>query len=187
MIKRGLYVLLTIILFSFLTSQVEEIFVRNVLADQQPALYLLDNNTVSELMRSNGVHTTRYIISDEITVLPTENWIRGEFTRGLSEFQKHFQIARWHERANDCDKFSSATKFYAQWLNFKSTNRSEKASLAVGELYFYVNGSNKAHAINFFITLDKNKKLKLIFYEPQKKIVMNLSEIEKSSIFFWNL
>lgn len=132
----------------------------------------------------NGVFTSIYIMPDKNYVLTTKDWIQSEFSAGLSAFQFQMGMNNWTSESNDCDKFASATTFYAKWLNHSSPNRSFAASLACGEVYY--KRGNGGHAINFFIIKDQ-EKLKILFYEPQTRLFVSLTDVEVSSIFFWKL
>ena len=95
-------------------------------------------------------------------------------------------INNWEPETNDCDKFASATTFYAKWLNHSTPNRKVKASLACGEIYYLRQKDNRGHAINFFV-INQSGELKILFYEPQTRQFVSLTQSEIFSIYFWKL
>lgn len=137
-------------------------------------------------MFTKGIINSIVIMADKNYVLTTRGWIESEFSSGLSAFQFQMGMNRWIAESNDCDKFSSATSFYAKWLNHSTPNRKVNASLACGEVYFIQDRSQSGHAINFFIVTESGN-LTILFYEPQTRLFVTLSETETSSIFFWKL
>jgi hypothetical protein len=123
---------------------------------------------------------------DKNYVLTTREWIQIEFSAGLSAFQFQMGINNWNAESNDCDKFASATTFYAKWLNHSTPNRKVLASLACGEVYYTQQKNSQNHAINFFI-VKSGEELKILFYEPQTKRFVTLTQAEIFSIYFWKL
>lgn len=140
---------------------------------------------LQNLMFRNGINTGTFLLADKNYVLTTREWIRADFSRGLTAFQFQMGIDKWVAETNDCDKFATAATFYAKWLSHSSPNRNVRASLAFGELHYSRESDGRAHAINFFIV--NEGELKLVFYEPQNHKIVNLTKGEQFSVFFWRL
>jgi len=144
------------------------------------------NKEMSDSMRYNGIYATSTATVDAKYVLTTKEWVTRDFSQGLAAFQFQMGINNWTAESNDCDKFSLATMFYAKWLSFSSKNRNVNASLGMGEVFYMKTGLG-GHAINFFIFKEQDGSLMVHFYEPQTRTFVTLSDVERSSIFFWRL
>jgi hypothetical protein len=131
----------------------------------------------------NGLVLEQFITADSTYVLTTRSWIQSDFSSGLSAFQFQMGINNWKPESNDCDKFSLATTFYAKWLTHSSPNRKFNASLAMGEVFYTRSNSRGNHAINFFI-INESDELKIVFYEPQTRQIISLTQNEMFSIYF---
>lgn len=126
-------------------------------------------------------------LPDAIYLMPTLRWIEHDFSSGLYVFQTEMGVSSWVSEANDCDKFALAASFYGKWLNYSSPNRNVSAALAIGEIYYRQGGEwSRGHAINFFV-IQSGSELQIVFYEPQRRAVVTLSEVERKSVFFWKL
>jgi len=141
---------------------------------------------IQQTFFKNGINTGNFIITDNVYVLTTRDWIQSEFSPGLAAFQFQMGINNWKPESNDCDKFTLGTTFYAKWLNHSSPNRKVNASLACGEVFYTNKDTLKGHAINFFI-VNQESELKLLFYEPQTRRFVSLTQTELFSIFFWKI
>lgn len=140
---------------------------------------------VTLAMIATNITATSIAIPDAKYVMPTVGWIEREFSHGLFGFQHALGIATFENEAGDCDDFSQAAAFYAKWLNRVSPNRNTEAGLAVGELY-YIKDSGGGHAINFIVTLIGDR-IQIVFYEPQLRRIVSLSEAERGRVMFWKL
>lgn len=143
------------------------------------------SDEIKTLMLMDGVYAPNLALPDTTYLMPTKSWIEKEFSQGLAAFQFQMGIDKWSSESNDCDKFAIAASFYCKWLNHSSPNRKYSAGIACGEIY-YIRDAGGGHAINFFLTSDGDK-IKTVFYEPQTRMIVALSENEKSRIFFYKL
>lgn len=141
---------------------------------------------MQSVVSKNGINTFTFVTADRNYILTTREWIKTEFSRGLTAFQFQMGIDKWVAESNDCDKFVAAATFYAKWLSHSSPNRNVRASLAFGEIHYIRDRDGTAHAINFFI-INENGELKVVFYEPQDRRIVQLSDREQFSAFFWRL
>ncbi len=134
-----------------------------------------------------NIAANSFALPDGKYLIPTLRWIENDFSKGLWQFQNEMGISTWSAESNDCDKFAIAASFYAKWLNHSSPNRNIAAGLAIGELYYLKGGVNgQGHAINFIVTL-VGDSLQIVFYEPQLRRVVSLSETERGRVMFWKL
>lgn len=141
---------------------------------------------LQSVMFGNGINTGTFITADKNYILTTREWIRSDFSRGLTAFQFQMGIDKWVAESNDCDKFATATTFYAKWLSHSSPNRNIRASLACGEIHYVREKDQQSHVINFFIVKDESE-LKIVFYEPQTHKIVFLTKSETFSVYFWRL
>lgn len=132
-----------------------------------------------------GISTDKNVLTDTVYILAQKSWLEKEFSEGLAAFQFQFGIDHWSAEENDCDKFADAASFYLKFLNHSSPNRNVNAGLAAGIVYYVVDGRG-GHAINMFI-VSEDGKLKVAFYEPQRRMFVKLSPTEIASIFFWKI
>ena len=104
------------------------------------------------------------VLTDEDYVIPTVEWVNGELTKRFNQFTFDYNVRWYVEGRNECDKFSLYARAIANTLNRHNPNAGA-AGIAFGEV-FMLHGIN-SHAMNFAIVAEKDKKLKLVFYEPQ--------------------
>ncbi len=108
------------------------------------------------------------------------NWMKSQFYDYFRSDLFSKGIVKWDKKF-DCDKFA---KYFAALIqvkyfvdNFQSWNPGE--SLAVGEIYYKVGGNDKkGHAINCVYL-----KNGFMFFEPQTGQFVDLSDVEKKSVF----
>lgn len=154
-------------------------------AGYPPPTRIVQPHEISTALTATNIVSSSFALPDGQYVLPTLRWVEQDFSSGLWQFQNEMGIATWSAESNDCDKFSIAASFYAKWLNHSSPNRNVAAGLALGELYYFKNGT-QGHAINFFV-IQVGTNLQIVCYEPQTRSVVALSEAERRSVFFWKL
>jgi len=137
------------------------------------------------LVRTNKVNSN-YVMTDGIYILPTEEWIAGDFSKQFGKFLFDNYLLQGEEQNWDCDDFSRACAFFASKIYHNSSIKQVFTAIPCGE-FFYFKDTGEEHAINFFITLDKFNNTKLIFYEPQNQTIVHLSEMEIKTCTFWKL
>ena len=83
----------------------------------------------------------------------------------------------------DCDNFSMSTALFCQWLhNYTKMNGCD--AVAVGELYYFINGDKKrGHAINIILH-KKDGQFYYSFFNAQNNEKISLTEKEKLSVNF---
>jgi inosine/xanthosine triphosphate pyrophosphatase family protein len=134
------------------------------------------------------------LVADSKYVLPSTEWIKGPYTERFDKilFDNGLKLAL--EEANDCDDFARSGKFASTVAYLNDKNRTYKTALAFGECNYIPDnllgvGKNDNfiwHAINFFITTE-NGQWKLKFYEPQTRQLIELNDVEKSTINYFEL
>jgi hypothetical protein len=120
-------------------------------------------NFIQSKMPSDAIRA-RLVFRDTNYLIPTEEWVRKDFSEELSSFLFDFNIRSYKEGRNECDKFSLYGRAVANILNAHNSNKPD-TGIAVGE-FVYMDGIDP-HDINVFIVSDESEKLKLIYYEPQ--------------------
>ena len=115
----------------------------------------------------------KIILSDENYILPTEDWVKNQFSKELNAFTFYYKVQRTSDNRNDCDNYSLYGRTVANILNVHNTKKIN-AGIAVGELGYV--GSLYGHAINFIITSDNFGNVKVIYYEPQAYQIITLTD-----------
>lgn len=136
------------------------------------------------IMVKNKIYTPNAFIADVLYALPSENWIKHEYSSALYTFLTSFKSSQWTSEENDCDNFASMAFSFSQILHHNTSNKLEKSSLAFGE-FWYIQKNGGIHAINVIIYWADENQYKLLFYEPQKQQVITLDEDEINSCFFY--
>ena len=133
------------------------------------------------------------LIKDKNYIFPTVNWVKGPYTERLNKILFDNGLTLALEEANDCDDFARSGKFAASVAYLHDGNRIFKTALAFGECHYIPenildknNNFFTEHAINFFIVIE-DFQWKLKFYEPQTRKLIELNEVEKATILYWEL
>lgn len=138
----------------------------------------LSGSQIAERLQAAGVQCFSWHISDRAYAMPTRNFITSAFSYALLAFQKFFGLLGWTEEANDCDDFARLAAAFAQILHFLTPGRPLGTALAVGE-FWYLQDSGGGHAIN--VAICGHELSDVVFYEPQTRRVVNLTDNEKQS------
>jgi len=124
-------------------------------------------------------------ISHDVYQPVEKSWVDGAYSVELNRIIFDSGAA-WRGGALNCEDFSLGATFVAKAAHLSAPGRIRDASPAFGFLYYKPEdpAANKmAHAINFGILSDGS----LIFYEPQSRQRVRLSDAEVASIYFWEL
>jgi len=137
------------------------------------------------IVSSNKVHTLygEYAVDNEYAV-PTVDWIKSNYTEHLKQFLFDYQLSRPSEGDNDCDKFAQYGITVGHIMHHHTANKPKGSSLAVGE-FIYMEGL-EVHDINFFVAIDKDDQLKLVFYEPQLQSIIEIDPTD-TAVFSWRM
>lgn len=114
-------------------------------------------------------------LDDMDYVLPTEEWVKKEFTKTLDQFLFDYNLETPIDQSRDCDDYAAFGVNIAHALNKKT-----EAGVAVGE-FGYFSGGFIPHVINVIVVADKNQKPKVLFYEPQTREIIQLTPEEKET------
>jgi hypothetical protein len=144
---------------------------------------VLDYSGIRHTLLNQNINPNRFVISDAEYNLPSKDWVLNEFSNSFLSFLKFLGADEYASEKNDCDDFSRLAACLAQILHHR-TSQEIKTGLAIGEFWYRID-SGGAHAINFIIYLDTTPKI--MFYEPQTRKEVFLSETEKQSCSFWRL
>ena len=139
---------------------------------------------IYSIMSDNGVYNMNSFCTDSLYSLPTENWIKTEFSTTLSLFLKSFKSSEWVTEENDCDNFSSMSYSFAQILHHNTKNKINNTGLCFGEFWYTKDINKVKHAINVIIVYE-NDRYKVLFFEPQTQSIVELSKTEKESCEFY--
>lgn len=115
-------------------------------------------------------------IADRAYSLPSSEWF-PKFNRWFRHQMAKLVGDRWNARF-DCDDFARFFASFCQLANYQTNEAKRAEGLAVGELFFR-RDDGQGHAINLALT-EKGVQ----FIEPQNGEFLELSESEKTSIWF---
>tara|TARA_R110000868_G_scaffold117108_3_gene311137 strand:- start:1405 stop:1845 length:441 start_codon:yes stop_codon:yes gene_type:complete len=124
-----------------------------------------------------GIVSPTWSISDGSYAMPTLQWVTGPFSDALRKLQYEFKVSGWTREDNDCDDFARLSAAFAQVLHHNTPDRPEGTALAVGELW-YLQDAGGGHAINFAVC--GPDKTDVLFYEPQRVALVQLTESERA-------
>ena len=149
---------------------------------------------VSAVTLANAAYATLGFpidLADSNYYLVRADWLNGPFAGAYWDFLKLYDLTEYLAEANDCDKFDHWAAAVARALNSRSV-RAE--SLPPGGLAFgcfryspdWANGG--AHSINWFahgcpVDDTHPEGIALGYYEPQKRVVVTLTDKELSTCF----
>ena len=132
-----------------------------------------------ESVITNRINILGFQLSrDENYILPSEKWVKEQYLPKLSKFLFDYNLNTYRADANDCDDFAQYGSTVAHILNAHNKNKII-AGIAVGD-FVYFDGL-EIHAINIIITSDENKKINILFVEPQNQIIITLTQEEKNT------
>ncbi len=116
----------------------------------------------------------------------SEEFITGKGYKNFNKWLFKRGILGWRHTF-DCDNYAEAFRVYLQILHTKAMQdefgTSTKQSVAFGVIW-YERDKRGGHAINVFITKNKEGLYVVQFIEPQNGEIVHLSQSEKESIFF---
>lgn len=128
-------------------------------------------NLIQSNMPTNAIRA-KIVFRDTDYLIPTERWVRKDFSEKLTGFLFDYSLQFPVEGRNECDKYALYGRTVANILNAHNSNK-PNMGIAVGE-FIYIDSLN-AHDINVFIVSDESKKLKLIYYEPQISQIIEMT------------
>ncbi len=134
---------------------------------------------IAEQLQAAGVVSLSWHIADRDYALPTVNFLRRAFASALWSFQNFFAVLSWTEEANDCDDFARISAGFAQILHYLTPGRPAQSALAVGEFWYQKDNFGGGHAIN--VACCGLEPSDVVFYEPQTRTVVHLSDTEKAN------
>jgi hypothetical protein len=135
---------------------------------------ILNNEGINILAIEKGLPRIVIETGDSSYELPKETWFTNKF---LFDFKRFIAVANktfFKVNANDCDKFSL---FFHTTANL--VPRSKQVGVAIGEVWY----SNPSHSINIGVCIDGNGKTNVIFIEPQSPGKVELTKLQKDSIY----
>ena len=135
------------------------------------------------LLLKNMQAGSHIVLVDEEYILPTEYWVKENFTTGLNKFFFDYGITKWVMNQNDCDKYSLYGVTVANILNLHNPSNF-RMGIAVGEVQ-YIHGFF-GHSQNFVIVADQTKKPKVIFYDAQS-LKINTFDTNDVWILRWKM
>jgi hypothetical protein len=138
------------------------------------------------IIRSNKIDALNYNIYDQIYVTPSKKWIEKEFSSDLNSFFFNNNLLEGEQETWDCEDYTRATHFLITKLYKNSSTKQSLTAIAFGEFY-YITDEGTNHAINMFIVQNEFNQLELVFYEPQERRIVELTEMEKKSCLFWKI
>lgn len=110
-------------------------------------------------------------------VLPTREWVTGDFARAMLGNLQKLGIT-YAPESFDCDKFAKLVAAFGAVCNLRTSGH--KGGLALG--VFYYRSPAGYHAINVAVVPDDDD-LDLVFIEPQTGQELRLSEEELASCY----
>jgi hypothetical protein len=120
----------------------------------------------------------RYI-SNDLYVIPTEDWFRNQLPAIIKQFQFDVKQGEYEANANDCDTFTKVAVVAARLSHLKANSVSE-TSIPIGE-YYFTRADGAKHAIICGLVRTGMGQYKMMFLEPQTCKVIELSDKERES------
>lgn len=144
--------------------------------------HVFTREQITNMLYTNGMPFISITLTDQFYIAPTDNWIKTTYSDKLTKFLYDYNLHHWTKESSDCDDISRAAAVYSSILFHNSKNRPKGKGLLFGEFHYIKDGAG-GHAINFAIA-KSGDKYKLVFYEPQKKFEIELSEDERLSVLW---
>lgn len=142
---------------------------------------LTESEVITTIYELGLVPKFGMITGDTVYMLPSEKWFREKFPNILWNFQKDMKATFWVAEENDCDNFAKLAAGFAQVLHHNTKEKIPKTSVAIGEFHYYSESLKTMHAINFALVRGEDKKPKILFLEPQRCKIINLTDYEINS------
>jgi hypothetical protein len=146
----------------------------NPIFNQQSSI--LNRFDLETLMSSHGILADATFFADDLYLLPSLDWLTGDFVRGLQAFFQLLDMADYTAEQCDCDDFARGAAFYASTLHNRfSDGSNRRTALAFGE-FAYKHRDGYAHAINCILCATSEPVgarstraplMQLVFFEPQ--------------------
>lgn len=130
------------------------------------------------VLLNSGVNPMRSMIMDAEYVTPVRGWLEHAFSYSFERNLSALGLLEWAPEVWDCDKFARLAWVFAS-VDLAKTAGRPNAGLAFGVFCYTIFNNGGGHAINFAITEEKE----LVFYEPQTRKIVNLSNEEAQSCF----
>ena len=133
------------------------------------------------LVRNDVTNFTQKYTDNGAYQTVSKEWIQSEFTTSLWKFFIDTHVLNDYDRGTfDCKHYSFGSYYLGNELHRNSKDHIDGASLAIGVIYYFPDNKNgETHAINVFILKDKS----IVFFEPQTQQIVNLSLVERQSIY----
>ncbi len=147
---------------------------------------IASDNLIELLSKNKIAGDLGSLTLDSTYSLPTKDWVVNDFAPKYMDFIKQMKISDYTTEENDCDNFSLAAKFYANVLHHQEKSMAKHTGIAFGEFGYTqsMNGSN--HAIDIILTQETNKtNIVILFFEPQTGQLVNLTQKEYESCFYY--
>jgi hypothetical protein len=125
---------------------------------------------------TKGLPGANIFLTDVDYAKPTTRWLTTTFYTYFLDWLKVNGLEKWKNKF-DCDNFEAVYYAFAHACHSKS-DRSEEG-IAVGQMFYKLDGGRGGHAINVAVTDDG-----LIFIEPQNGRRIQLSTAERESCWF---
>jgi hypothetical protein len=136
------------------------------------------------IVDTNGIHALLgTLVPDTEYAIPTVEWIEKYYTPQLKQFLFDYQLNSPSSIENDCDKYAQYGLTIGHVMHHHA-NKPKNTALTIGE-FMYID-SIVAHVINFFIAIDKDNQIKLVFYEPQTQQII-LLDVKDVAVLYWRM
>lgn len=134
-------------------------------------------NQFYKIMMDADINPLRASILDSQYVEPIKSWIEDEFSAALENNLRALGLLQWVPEAWDCDKYARLAWAFAV-VDYARNRTHPEAGFAFGVFCYELDNDKGGHAINFFISNGQ-----IMFYEPQLRKIVQLSETERQSCF----
>lgn len=141
--------------------------------------HIFSREQVIDMLRTNGVNLFEFTLTDNTYIAPDVNWVKNNYSSKLSKFLFDYNLHHWTKESSDCDDISRAAATFGAMLYHNSSKRVNGHGFLFGE-YHYIKTRAGGHAINVIIVKD-GANYRLMFYEPQLKFEITVSEVEKGN------
>lgn len=140
--------------------------------------HIFSREQVINMLHTNGIVLFDFTLTDASYIAPEANWVKNNYSSKLTKFLFDYNLHHWTKESSDCDDISRAGATFGAMLYHNSSKRVNGHGFLFGE-YHYVKTGVGGHAINVVIVKD-GTNYRLMFYEPQVKYEVTLTQAEKS-------
>ncbi len=146
-----------------------------------PEFYVGREN-FSAIILANGLESPNgTLIQHSKYSLVSRDWVINDFSKSFEQFQTKNNLWLLKRGVFDCGDFSDYCRLWAKtyWVS-----QDHKYAAAAGKFIYHPDTPGPAHAICVFVLGTSITNASVLFYEPQTRREVFLSQKERTN-FFW--